>query len=183
MQQKPDVSILVPRALRESADYGALTAKQREGLTARLLHAHELVDAAVEAANASGEAQRQAVLDLELDAMTIISVVGEPEKAVSAWLVHSSWTFECSDRRLADYIDPAALRVASAPKLALEASSDDVSRWLRGWSEALQSTFRKLSAAKTFCEAIAQLVAIDMLTAAMLTSIALLHVSGRLKRQ
>lgn len=182
MPQKLDVSMLIPRPLRESADYEALTAKQREGLRARLLHAHELIDSAVQAANASGEAQRQAILDLELDAMTIISVVGEPDKTVSAWIVHSSWTFECSDRRLADYIDPAALGAASAPQLSLESSAVDISRWLREWSQAVQNTFRRLSGAKAFCEAIAQLLAIDMLTAALLTSIALLHVSGHLKR-
>jgi hypothetical protein len=183
MQQKLDVSILVPRALRESADYEALTAKQRAGLSGRLLHAHELVEGALLGANTTGDARRQAITDLELDAMAILGVGSAPDESVSAWTVHSSWTFECSDRRLADYIDPAVFGAATVPHGPSQLSSLEISPWLRRWSVALQGTFGKFSAATGFCEAIAQLVAIDLLIAALLTVIALLHVTGHLNRE
>ena len=67
--------------------------------------------------------------------------------------------------------------------MAPEASSIDVSLWLRRWSVALQGTFLKFSTAKLFCEAVAQLIAIDLLIAALLATIALLHVSGHLNRE
>lgn len=121
--------------------------------------------------------------DLELDATAVIGIGGDPEKTVSAWKVHSSWTFECSEHRLADYIDPSVVAAAVAPQIDVHTFPVDVSHWLRRWSVALQSTFKKLSTAQLFCEAVAQLIAIDLLIAALLTTIALLHVSGYLNRQ
>jgi hypothetical protein len=175
--------LLLPLSLTRSNDYAALSDMQRQSLTGRLLHAHELVEGSLRGANTTGDARRQAVTDLELDAMAILGIGSAPEESVSAWKVHSSWTFECSDRRLADYIDPAVFAAATVPQVAPQPSLLDVSSWLRRWSVALQGTFAKFSAAKEFCEAIAQLIAIDLLVAALLTMIALLHITGHLNRE
>jgi hypothetical protein len=183
MQTRLDIAKLLPLSLTRSNDYVALTDKQRESLTARLLHTHELVDGSLRGANTTGDVRRQVVTDLELDAMAILGVGSAPEESLSAWKVHSSWTFECSECRLADYIDPGVFAAATVPQVALQFPPLDISSWLRRWSVELQGTFTKLSAAKVFCAAIAQLIAIDLLLAALLTMIALLHVTGHLNRQ
>jgi hypothetical protein len=179
MQRSMDANNLFPLALTQSDDYRALSPEQRKGLTGRILHAYELVDGSLLGAKASGGEQKEILPELELDAMTLIGP-RDPEKGVSAYLVHESWTFDCSDCRLADYVDPAVFVAAAALQMTVDASPDQVSAWLRQWSAALQATYDKLSSAKVFCEAIAQLIAIDLLVASLLTKIALLRLSGYL---
>jgi hypothetical protein len=179
MQRGLETDNLLPLALTQSDDYGALSPEQRKGLLGRLLHAHELVDGSLLGAKASGDEQKEILSELELDAMTS-SGIGDPEKNVSTYSVHASWTFDCSDCRLADYVDPAVFVAVAALQVTPDASQDQVSAWLRQWSAALRATYDKLSGAKVFCEAIAQLIAIDLLVASLLTKIALLHLSGYL---
>jgi|HubBroStandDraft_4_1064222.scaffolds.fasta_scaffold179895_1 hypothetical protein len=183
MQSSLSAENILPSALTQSGDFEALSPEQRRGFMGRLLDAHELVDASLHGSKVAGEVLRQTLLDLELDAMTFIGVGDPPEKAVSAWTVHSSWTFECSDCRLGDYVDPTVFVAAEALQVTLDASQAQVSEWLRQWAAALQATFAKLSGAKLFCEAIAQLIAIDMLVASLLMKISLLHISGYLNRR
>jgi hypothetical protein len=177
MQPSIDANNLFPLALTQSDDYRALSPEQRKGLLGRLLHTHELVDASLLGAKASGDEQKEILSELELDAMSVIDL-RDPEKGVSAYLVHQSWTFDCSNCRLADYVDPAVFVAVAALQMTVDASPDQVSTWLRQWSAALQATYDRLSRAKVFCEAIAQLIAIDLLVASLLTNIALHHLDG-----
>jgi hypothetical protein len=174
-----DESNLLSECLTTSQDYEALSEVQRRALIARLLYARELIDAAVIVSNAQGAARRDAIVNMELDAMAIIAVGGEPQKTVSPWTIHSSWTFECSKSRLADYISADVLDAVSVPK----SLSGDVAQWFSLWAQALRVTFSRLSAAESFCESLAQLIAIDMLVSVLLPTIALLHIGGHLNRQ
>src|SRR4029077_7660026 len=179
MQRSLNANNLFPLALTQSDDYGALSPEQRKGLAGRILHAHELVEGSLLGGKASRDEQKEILSELELDAMTLIGS-RDPEKVVSAWQVHASWTFECSDCRLADFVDPDVFVAVAGFQMTVDASPDQVSAWLRQWSAALQATYDKLLSAKVFCEAIAQLIAIDLLVASLLTKIALLRLSGYL---
>jgi hypothetical protein len=173
----------LPAVLTESEEFSALTAEQRKGLIGRLLDTHELIELSAHGATATQDAFRRALLDIELDALAVTGVGESPDKTVSGWVIHDSWTFECSNSRLADFVNPAVLTAAEASSVTVNSSAEEVSTWLRQWSIALQATFNSLSTASTFCGAIAQLIAIDMLCASLVFRISLLHLSGLLNRR
>ncbi len=182
MQRAPIARMLLPQVLTQSGDFEALSPEQRAALVGRLAKANELIDDSLRAAEESGNSLREALLNLELDAMAILSISDPPAKTVSAWQVHASWTFECSHCRLANYVDRTAFIAMAALTVVVDVPRDQLSSWLRIWSAALKATFDRLSNATAFCDAIAQLIAMDMLAASLLTNVARLHVGGVLNR-
>jgi hypothetical protein len=75
------------------------------------------------------------------------------------------------------------LDAVSVPQIVSAGLSVEIAQWFRLWAHALRETFNRLSAAKSYCESLAQLIAIDMLIAVLLATIALLHIDGHLNSQ
>lgn len=176
-------SVLLPPSLLANADYRTLNRSQQANLLARLKHCNELALAGLDAARHSQATLLEAIDDLELDALSIMSVGARSEaveQEVSPYRIHSSWTFECKRSDLATYVgnEEASFLASSCP--GVYASAADFCVWLERWARCLQMALNKLASASSFDESIAQLVVIDALVSLMLVAAAVARLNASL---
>jgi len=161
-------SVSLPDSLLSSDDYLALSIEQQQSLTARLRHCLEMAHAGLKAANEQLSNLNAAIDDIELDALAIISAYSDPRKALTPYIVHSSWTFECDRQAMAAHVSADASDFISSSALPLNASSEDVKNWLGRWARVFQASLNRFSAASSFAEAVTQLIVIDTVHACYL---------------
>jgi hypothetical protein len=161
-------SVRLPTAILSSDDYQSLGAEQQESLTARLRHCAEIAHSGINAANEEDSALLDAIDDIELDALSIMSAFSDVEKTVSPYRVHSSWTFECDRQAMATHVGREEAEFLRRAPLQLNASHADVRGRLQSWAHALQLALGRFSASSSFTEAIAQLIVIDALLSSYL---------------
>ncbi len=151
----------LPAALTSSLDYEALTELQRRGLTMRL----NLFDEAAEKAHViSGPPDLIHDLDdIELDVLTLLSV-GTPSETVSAYKIHSSWTFECEFGR--NHSENELMQILSSSSFTDAAGSESASiAWVKNWGRQLRSAMNAFYIAESFTSAVSQLMIADALAA------------------
>src|SRR5437868_2793673 len=96
----------VPQALALSGEFKGLNSKQVAKFSARLAYVEEVVEGI--RAFLSGGTAREPLRDfldsLELDATSANVFSTNLQEHQSNYLVHSSWTFECSPEKLANEV-------------------------------------------------------------------------------
>jgi hypothetical protein len=175
-----DASICLPLALLSSDDFCALNAEQQQSFAARLRHCLEIAESGLEAAKEQDSTLLDAIDDIELDALSIMSAFSDTKTAVSPYIVHSSWTFECDRQAMSAHVGAEATEFLGAASLQLSASYSDVRSWLQRWARVLQAVLGRFAAARSFTEAITQLIVIDALVAAYLAFAATVRLNARI---
>ncbi|HEY4211867.1 MAG TPA: hypothetical protein VGM84_10335 [Steroidobacteraceae bacterium] len=160
--------IRVPDALSSSIDYGALNDDQRNSLLARIIHCREIGAAAENAALLQGSELSDCVDDIELDAFSVMSSSSDSSRSVSAYRIHSSWTFESDKDRLSANVDGAAWEFLRAESFLLESTEAALKAWLTHWASVMRKTLVRFEESSTYTEAVAQLIVLDALVAAVL---------------
>jgi hypothetical protein len=170
-------SVRLPAALSLSDDFRALNAEQQQSFAARLRHCAEIAESGLGAADAQGSALLDAIDDIELDALSIMSGIADTNTAVSPYIIHSSWTFECDRQAMGGHIGAEAAEFLGTALLQLNAPLEDVRNWLQRWSRVLQAVLDHFTASTSFTEAITQLILIDALVASYLVFAATMRLS------
>jgi hypothetical protein len=172
-------SVELPLALLQSDDYGALNDEQRRNFLARLRYCEEIAEKAVAAAQMQDLDLLDAVDDIELDVLSILSGFGEVDSTVSIYKVHSSWTFECDRRSMAAFVPSAAVDFLRQPPIGLTACAAEVVAWLDRWGRALRTSLDCLTAATSFTAAVTQLIVVDALVSSYVAFAACVRLGGQ----
>lgn len=117
---------LLPVTLIASDDFVALTDVQRNNFVAKLRYCEEIAGKADSAANASDSDLFDAIDDIELDALSLISGFSDDDTSVSPYKVHASWTFEADRQMLAQHVGPDIAGFLGASPIGLGASNDEI---------------------------------------------------------
>lgn len=171
--------IRIPFALFESDDYNALNDEQKRSFANRLQYSYEIASKGTIAEKLDGRDLLHIIDDIELDAMSVMSLSANIETTVSPYQVHSSWTFECDRRAMAGYIAMDAANFLMSPCLDIGASYEDIKCWLRKWVEALNLTLEHFSLSKSFTEAVTHLIVADALISSYLVFAATIRLNGQ----
>lgn len=175
-----DSSICLPSTLLSSEDYRALGAEQQQSFAARLRHCEEIAEVGLNAANEQDSGLLEAIDDIELDALSIMSAFSDPKTTVSPYSIHSSWTFECDRQAMTTHVGADAAEFLGASSLQLNASYADVKNWLQRWARVLKASLGRFTASSSFTEAIAQLIVIDALVCSYLVFAATVRLNARI---
>jgi hypothetical protein len=168
----------LPPSLLTSEDYNALNTEQQSNFAAKLRHCEEIATKGLDAAKLPGAGLFDAIDDIELDALSIMSAFADAETTVSPYRVHSSWTFECDRQAMAGYVAPDAVTFLVSAPIGIDASHEGARNWLRVWAQVLSSTLSRFSAAASFTEAVTHLVIADALVSSYLVFAATVRLSG-----
>lgn len=172
-------SIELPPALLQSDDYAALNDEQRRNFLARLRYCEEVAEKAITAERAQDLDLLDAVDDIELDVLSILSGFGEVDSTVSLYKVHSSWTFECDRRAMAALVPSDAADFLRQPHIGLTASAPEAVAWLARWGRALNTALDCLAAATSFTAAVTHLIVVDALVSSYLAFAACVRLGGQ----
>lgn len=167
-----------PVALLHSDDYRVLNDNQKRNFEKRLRTYEDLAAAGVSAAVASDNELLSTIDDMQLDVLSLMSTVVDPDSAVSAYKIQSSWTFECDRRAMPQCIIPQARDFLREPFIGVAASKAEVKKWLKTWASLIHLTLGRFSSSSTYTEAITQLIVIDALLAAYLVFAACFRMTG-----
>jgi hypothetical protein len=173
-------SASIPSALLVSEDYRALNVEQQKNFKAKLNYCDEIAEKGIIAANSGESELQQAVDDIELDALSIMSGFGNVDTEVSMYKIHSSWTFECKRDQMAQYVAPDTDEFLKTPAIELTASPSEVKIWMGRWGHILDSTIVNFKSASSFTEAVTHLIVIDSLVSFYLVFAARVRIGSKI---
>jgi primosomal protein N'' len=153
----------------DSEEFRALNAVQVSNLEARFRYVQEIVEKIERRLRQQpGVALRSFLDDLELDLAVTQNLPEEDQTQQSAWLVHSSWTFECSVSNMRAQLSSGVIAAIESTPPSINARASEVEDWLRDQAAALRQTLGGFHSAVTFEIAIAYHIAIDIVLANLL---------------
>jgi hypothetical protein len=152
-----------PPALLSSSDYQALNIDQRQSLLNKLHYCEEIKEKGYSAANGLDENLIEAIDEIELDSLSIMSISGNPNKEVSAYKIHSSWTFECNRQLMARFILPEVSSFIGSFSIGLTTSNHATKKWLEEWARLIELSISHFARSSSFDEAVTHLIVIDAL--------------------
>lgn len=176
------VTKAVPSVLASSNEFEQLNSKQVTNFSARLAYVEELIEN-IRTFLSAGEG-REPLCDfldtLELDASSANVFSTNRDEHQSNYLIHSSWTFECSPEELAKEVGPELLAVRTTHDL-VQANRGEIESWLAELSNGLALSIGRFYAASSFCGAIANLLLIDALMADLLSGLIRLRLNSQIR--
>lgn len=170
---KVDASIedrqLLPTALLELPEFKELPKEQRVAFEAHVQYIRQ-------ACNEIRESRPSSDVDItrffdEIELLLYVSAGSPSPKGVSAYIVHSSWTFESTKEGLRRAVGRKILDAVSAPVPSVDADVREVSRWIEGQNEALSQALKGLERSDSINGSVGHLVAIDSLVTNMLCGV------------
>lgn len=170
----------LPEALASCDEFAELNEAQRFNYRARLRYIEEItlkIDEWVK----GGETDFFAFLDsVELDLYINQGAPGDPATHVSAWLVHTSWSFETSAAQMSRFVSSELRAQIELAQPRLDASIEEFRVWMKDQNEALRGALNGLFKAASFHEAMANQFAIDALLLNLLSGVAKARLNKRL---
>lgn len=104
---------------------------------------------------------------IELDLMINLGAHGNEHRGVSTWLLHSSWTFETSAKRMLDLLPDDAVECLNRHTPGMNSSLRDFEAWVARSGSLLIELLDGFYGSRSFDEVMAYLVAIDLSLAQM----------------
>jgi hypothetical protein len=105
------------------------------------------------------------------------------ESSISNWLIHTSWTFETSPRKMRQELSDDLVNELNRSPLSID---DDVGRlglWLKRQNSALTTALADFRACKTMDAALANIIAIDVLLLNLQTGISRARLNFNLAKE
>jgi len=170
---------LLPTALVNSREFSELTAVKQSNFSSRVANLINISRICLGFREDTHEKQSlmQNIDDLALDVSAALSL-GDADRQVSPWLVHSSWTFQCSATEIRECLN----EVRDSIKLGfldLEGQPDRkcISQKIAEFGITLEYLLEKFKICKSFCCAVAILIVIDSTLAALLSYLTIQRVN------
>lgn len=160
----------LPAALVDSDEFRALNLTQISNLEARFRYVQEIIEKIGRwlHQNKPDIPLRSFLDDLELDLAVAQNLPEEDRTQQSAWLIHSSWTFECSVSQMRAQLTSDVVASIERGSPSIDAQASEVRDWLHNQTTALRDLLGRFYCATTFETAIAYHIAIDILLANLL---------------
>lgn len=160
----------LPAVVLDSDDYKSLSDRAKHEFSARLKYIVEITQKISDLYTQSSNIDdlRHSLDVIELDCMINLSINPEPRDNVSPWLLHKSWTFECSAASLASSIDAETHRALNDQIPDVTAMTSDFLKWTIKRGDLLRSQLKRLMNAQQYCSAIGALICIDALLATLI---------------
>jgi hypothetical protein len=169
----------LPESIRQSDDFKALSIEAQHEFLARVRYIVEIaekISLLSEAEDFLFELE-----NIELDCLVNLSVRPQPKDHVSAWLVHSSWTFECNSASLAESVDKDFRRLIASPMPNENSDLKDITIWVNDLGMGLKSQLIRLTNARNFCAAIGALICVDAILATLVLGLTLTRFNTRIR--
>lgn len=175
---------VLPATVHSSNDFKALDERAQQAFITRLKHIAEIGEKIAELNSDSyeSEALLYQLEDIELDCFATMSLHSEHKGYVSPWLLHSSWTFECTSKGLFQSIDSVTLAALKEPGVALEVSTGEFVSWVKVRGELIQTQLRALMNASGFCSAVAAMICIDAILASLIFELTKTRFNATMRR-
>ena|ERR1700733_1598609 len=156
--------ITLPVCITESSDYQALSKEARHEFAARIKYIAEIPQRISELEGMAGIDDWLFALDnIELACLVNLSIRSEPKGNVTPWLLHTSWTFECTTRSLATTIGTDFKYLVTHPVPDFDATQDEIMAWVKSMKYGLDRELKNFRSAGDFCNAIGALIKIDII--------------------
>lgn len=154
----------LPQVIVSCDEYLQLSQSQQHNYRARLRYVEEIT-LKIEEWVSGRETDFFAFLDsVELDLyINQGAPIGNGEDHVSAWLFHTSWTFETSVQQMSRLISLKLRERIEAPQPGLDATVDQFRAWIDGQNLGLVESLDSFFNSKSFDEALANQIAMDVL--------------------
>jgi hypothetical protein len=171
----------LPPSIVSCDEFENLSEKQRFNYRARLRYVEEIT-LKIDEWLAGKETDFFSFLDtVELDLyINQGAPVGNGEDHVSAWLIHTSWTFETSVAKMLRSLQSSVRERIDAPPPGLDAPIDQFRSWIQGQNEALTTALNSYFGAESFDQAMANQLAIDALLLNVLSGVCKARLNKRL---
>ena len=120
---------------------------------------------------------REFINDVELDAWVNVGAPGTPDdEAVSSWLVHASWTFDCQQPLEPLLAQAVAQRVTNVGDVSTLLTTE---AWLKEQSATLRTAVQDATAASSLPTFVANSIAADALLLNLLVMLTRARLSAR----
>jgi hypothetical protein len=169
----------LPEALINSAEYKSLNETQKNNYAGRLNFVEQITLEADEWVSGN-EVDLYAFLDrIELHLSINLGSPVDPQTHVSSWLIHTSWTFETSAKKMRNTLPSKLIDVLDYPQPSLECELAEFNLWLGRQNAALKSAIEKFYAADTFDCAMSFQIALDILLINLLSGITKMRINPK----
>lgn len=156
-----------PKALTDSDNFKQLSAEQASNLRGRLKYIEELTLKVDEWVNDPAEEFSEYLNDVELD-LAVNQGAPRGDTVVSAWSIHTSWTFGTSPRQLRGLLSPIVLSALDSNAPSSTCSAEELVSWIGVQCAAIKEALDRFYDVSTYPDVIAQLIALDVLVANLL---------------
>jgi hypothetical protein len=165
-----ELTTLIPQCISSSFEFLELNDARRRDLEAKVNYCREVEKKLGKWLTDRTDTLESLLDDLELDGFSILSTgFGDTDNHISAYLFHSSWTFECQKETLNELISSKIKKLLGKPLPSFNASADEIVTWLQEWATALAAANKTFITAQSFELAIATMITIDSMLLAMLS--------------
>jgi hypothetical protein len=179
MNQVAD-EIAIPTCFLLSNDWISLSDKARINFIKRIEFTVESINSVSTAVEADSKIDKT-IDDIELEALISLSIPTDSKDELTAYIIHSSLTFECDEARMASFINTEAMEIFNIPISDAASSELSVKKWLKKWANAAQITIKRFSNSEIFTEAVTQLIILDALLSTALTMAAIFRLKNRVR--
>lgn len=171
----------IASALADSEEFRSITDVQRQNFHSRLKYIEEIC---IKTQNwtDSREGFRSTVNlidEMELDLFTNLSI-GEVDRSVSPWLVHSSWTFKASPQAMADSLPSCVVDGCVVAQIGFDCGELEFLDWLKERIACLRTVLNSFYGADSFDRAVGCLIAIDISLSVLLSGVSMQRLNSRL---
>jgi len=172
----------LPASFVNSNDFQELDDGQRQGLVARLRYIEEIPIKAKEWLKAclSGEVFKIFIDRVELDLMINLGLPKSSRQQVSAWLFHSSWTFETSASVMLRTLPLNIIDDLQRAPPGFTSTIQEFAEWIFHASNALKVLLDGFYEAATFDAAMGHLIAINISLAQLLVGVSIQRLNPKL---
>lgn len=159
----------IPDALNRMNEFIELSDGQRLAFRTRLIYIEQITEEILEWL---GHQDRS--IAVFLDAIELLLYVnqgaptGAPSETVSAYMIHSSWTFQTTASKMRSSLPAVVVRALNAAPPTCEATSIEIADWLQAQNTSLIASLNGFYGAKNVHEVMSCLVAIDATVCALL---------------
>ncbi|MBK6982953.1 MAG: hypothetical protein IPH30_16580 [Betaproteobacteria bacterium] len=165
--------IEIPDALTLSDEFKRLNSKQVSNFVARLGYVDEVVETlhSFLRGGAADESLREFLDNLELDVFFALVFSSNPEEHQSNYLVHSSWSFECTPQQLAEIVGEDLMTGGAGASKTAFATESELIDWIRDVAKRLELALKHFVGSRVYCSAIAHLMVLDAVLTELLSGL------------
>lgn len=157
----------LPEVLLGSENYRQLSPEQANNLRGRLKYIEEIAKKIDEWVFDPQADFGEYLDDIELD-LAVNQGAPRGDTVVSAWLVHTSWSFGTSPHQLRGLLSPKTLSALDSDIPRSTCSAEALVGWIGEQSGVIKEVLDQFYGATSYAQVIAQLTSLDVLVAKLL---------------
>lgn len=164
---------VLPDAILNSREFCELSPVKQSNFASRISHIEETTRQCLSyVKNSDNRPALEFIDDISLDLFSILSL-GDSDRQVSPWLVHSSWLFDCSYQEIKNCPQIHEVCEQIRPIYAQSWGESDFAEELFRHGRGIERLLYEFRNSDSFCCAICLLISIDSIIASLLSYLAM----------